>query len=142
MKFSGHLRVIPCQVNEWKNPTISDFIHLTWNDPYWELQNWIKKRIKILGKNWGTEHSKGNKTVQWGLGLRTPLFTNKYSEQKPIGLRTVSRITNTIWQQRQTESISAGVSCTPSSPPYTYIVNSPPYRCSKIKLIFVYILSV
>jgi hypothetical protein len=37
------------------------------------------------------------------------LLTN-FPGKKLLGLRTVSRVTNTIWQQRQTESISAGVS--------------------------------
>jgi hypothetical protein len=49
--------------------------------------------------------------IQWGLGSQTPQFTNKFSEQK------TSRMTNGFsdykhasWQQRQAESISAGVS--------------------------------
>jgi hypothetical protein len=33
--------------------------------------------------------------IQWNLGSRTPLFTNKFSEQKRLGWQTVSRITNT-----------------------------------------------
>jgi hypothetical protein len=28
-----------------------------------EIQNYIKKRMNVLEKNWGTKHSKGNKTV-------------------------------------------------------------------------------
>jgi hypothetical protein len=47
-----------------------------------------------------------NAPVYEQFGLRT-----NFPSKKCFGLRTVSRITNTIWQQRQTESISAGVSC-------------------------------
>jgi hypothetical protein len=47
-----------------------------------------------------------NVPVYEQFGLRT-----NFPSQKRLGLRMVSRIKNTIWQQRQTESISAGVSC-------------------------------
>jgi hypothetical protein len=48
---------------------------------------------------------------------RTIRFTNKFSDQKRLGWQTVSRMTNGVsdyehasWQQRQAESIGAGVS--------------------------------
>jgi hypothetical protein len=50
-------------------------------------------------------------TIQWGLGSRTPLFMNKLSEQKPSWMtNSFSDYEHASWQQRQAESISAGVS--------------------------------
>jgi hypothetical protein len=42
--------------------------------------------------------------IQWNLGSRTPLITNKFSEKKSLGWQTLFRVTNTQagnngWQQ-------------------------------------------
>jgi hypothetical protein len=65
-----------------------------------------------------------NLEIQWGLGSQTPRFTNKFSEQK------TSRMTNGFkdyehasWQQRQAESISAGVSCWLTLAQYTSLLD-------------------
>jgi hypothetical protein len=50
--------------------------------------------------------------IQWNLGSRTPLFTNKFSEQKKSRrmMNGVSDYEHASWQQRQAESIGAGMS--------------------------------
>jgi hypothetical protein len=67
--------------------------------------------------------------MQWNLGSRTPLFTN-ISVHEQIFRAKKSRMTNGFsdyehasWQQRQAESISAGVSCCLTLAQYTSLLD-------------------
>jgi hypothetical protein len=67
--------------------------------------------------------------IEWGLGSRTPLFTNirftnRFSEQKTFRMTNgFSDYEHASWQQRQADSISAGVSCWLALAQYTSLLD-------------------
>jgi hypothetical protein len=88
------------------------------NNSLWALQCACGnvEKVKISKYTQICKHKNNHNAIQWNLGSRTPLFTNN-SVHEQIFRAKKSRMTNGVsdyehesWQQRQAESIGAGVS--------------------------------